>query len=725
MLVRGDITMKTAQEQYTEKPFVLFESAHSADDRCSLDRCLGLERIRLRGYRRVLWQRCLWEQTGQHPAQGLAIPHEEVDIAFLNLDNKVSETAFYTSDPAAKGLSSRIGKLEEELQERHEGPLVDLVSLFSLTEAEADLLMLCVAGEIDPRLRRLYGYLHDDATYCAATPWLARMLFAWDETGYVSSESSLVRWLLASPRPGEEEPWSPTARWSVDPRITGYLTGQQFIPPSLSPAAWWLKSHEEPAYEPESVGALRQLVVQVDEQVGTKRVKLAQLVGTEGVGRKTWAARVCAGQGMEVLCLDAPRALRTDKKDDGAPVVDRSISDRLVRAEREALLRGCALYWDRADRVLAEVWSALPFKASLQFFGVEQPISLPLDAPFAEIIPFALPAPGQAQALWTKVLHGQSGNFDIPALAERFTLTPGEILKVAPEASRGHEALWQACRSFSHGRLGRLATLLPTPYTWDDIVLPKETASHLHEIEAHVAHRVTVLDTWGFGQKRPLGRGVSALFAGPSGTGKTMTAQVLAASIDVVLFRIDLASVVSKYVGETEKNLRQIFDEAERLNAVLFFDEADALFGKRTQVRDAHDRYANIEVNYLLQRMESYEGLAILATNRKGDIDSAFLRRLRFIVDFPLPDTEERLAIWQRALPEQAPDGTPLLGEIDWKQLARGLKISGASIKDIALRAAFLACSEGTKIEMNHLFQAARREQLKHGRVIGQDTLGR
>jgi SpoVK/Ycf46/Vps4 family AAA+-type ATPase len=306
----------------------------------------------------------------------------------------------------------------------------------------------------------------------------------------------------------------------------------------------------------------------------------------------------------------------------------------------------------------------------------------------------------------------------IQALAERFTLTPAEIRTLAPKAAEGRETLWTACRSLSQGRLGRLATMLPCPFGWEDIVLPKDTKDHLKEIAAQTAHRTKVYDEWGFGRQRPLGRGITALFAGPSGTGKTMAAQVLAAEMGVVLYRIDLASVVSKYVGETEKNLRRIFDEAERLNAVLFFDEADALFGKRTQVKDAHDRYANIEVNYLLQRMESYEGLAILATNRKGDIDSAFLRRLRFIVEFSMPGVKERSVIWRLALPEQALDGAPLLNEIDWELLARKLEITGAAIKDIALESAFLACGKGKKIGMRHISIAINREMVKHGRVM-------
>jgi ATPase family protein associated with various cellular activities (AAA)/winged helix domain-containing protein len=669
----------------------------------------AMQRIRLRGYRRVLWQRHLWEHTAQTPAQGLAIPHEEADIACLALDNRRDEAAFYQSNPTAGQLSARIAELETAPEDNGGGRLGVLTALFSLSPAEIDFLILCVAPEFDPRLRRLYGYLHDDAAYCAPTLWLAQVVFAWDASVRFTPDTALLRWLLAYPKPNEEEPWHSMACWTVDPRITGYLSGREDIAPSLHAGARWVRGDSVLAYEPAAVATLRRLIEGAD--IGMPR--LAQLVGAEGVGRKAWAARVCAERGRELLCLDAPRLL-------GGP----NSRECLVRAEREALLHDCGLYWEHADKIPPDVWGGALFLAPVQLFGVERPITLSSHAPYAEVLPFALPTPAQALALWRQVLSQGRGDFGDTALAERFTLTPAEIHQVATKAGEGRGALWAACRDLSRGRLQGLATLLPCPFTWEDIILPADTMTHLHDIASQVAHRAVVYEHWGFGQKRPLGRGVSVLFAGASGTGKTMAAQVLAAEMGLVLFRIDLASVVSKYIGETEKNLRQIFDEAERLNAVLFFDEADALFGKRTEVKDAHDRYANIEVNYLLQRMEAYEGLAILATNRKGDIDSAFLRRLRFIVDFPMPDIPERAAIWRLALPEGSPDGTPLLDEIAWDFLAARLEITGASIKDIALGAAFLACAEGTKISMKHVLRAARRNLMKHGRLVGRGEFG-
>jgi SpoVK/Ycf46/Vps4 family AAA+-type ATPase len=257
-----------------------------------------------------------------------------------------------------------------------------------------------------------------------------------------------------------------------------------------------------------------------------------------------------------------------------------------------------------------------------------------------------------------------------------------------------------------------LAQKIQPCYDWDDIVVPVEVSLQLREITAQVAHRHAVYQGWGFGKKLSRGRGISVLFSGPSGVGKTMAAEVMAQHLNLDLYRIDLAGVVSKYIGQTEKNLRNVFDAAERSGAILFFDEADALFGKRSEVKDSHDRYANIEVNYLLQRMEDYRGLAILATNMKSFLDTAFLRRLRFIVEFPFPDAALRMEIWRRVFPPTAETGT-----LDFVALSR-MEIAGGNIRNIALNAAFLAVEEGVPIGMGHVMNAARREYTKIERLI-------
>ena len=253
---------------------------------------------------------------------------------------------------------------------------------------------------------------------------------------------------------------------------------------------------------------------------------------------------------------------------------------------------------------------------------------------------------------------------------------------------------------------------------WDDLVLLDMEKLLLREIAAHVAHRVTVYETWGFGAMSSRGLGISALFSGASGTGKTMAAEVLANELRLDLYRIDLSSVVSKYIGETEKNLRRVFDAAEEGGAILFFDEADALFGKRSEVKDSHDRYANIEINYLLQRMESYRGLAVLATNMKSALDSAFLRRIRFVISFPFPDVAQRAEIWRRIFPPS----TPTEG-LDVGKLAR-LNVTGGNIRNIALNAAFLAADAGEPVRMAHILRAARSEYTKLEKPLTEAEIG-
>jgi SpoVK/Ycf46/Vps4 family AAA+-type ATPase len=302
-------------------------------------------------------------------------------------------------------------------------------------------------------------------------------------------------------------------------------------------------------------------------------------------------------------------------------------------------------------------------------------------------------------------------------------LLPSDIVRAAAAVPAGIEAVADACRGSFSVDLGSLATALARPYVSSDLVVPAHVRHHLDELEAQARLRWPVYEDWGFGRLRPMGRGISALFAGPSGTGKTMAAQVLARTLGLEIYRIDLAGVMSKYIGDTEKHLRRIFDACDRANVVLFFDEADALFGQRTQVKDAHDRFANIEIDYLLQRMEQFDGVAVLATNRKQEIDPAFLRRIRFIVDFQQPGVAERRELWTHALPAKAPNGDALLDEIDCDFLAERLTMTGADIKNAALAAAFLARADSARIGMKHVMRAASRELGKRGIVIRETDL--
>jgi SpoVK/Ycf46/Vps4 family AAA+-type ATPase len=282
------------------------------------------------------------------------------------------------------------------------------------------------------------------------------------------------------------------------------------------------------------------------------------------------------------------------------------------------------------------------------------------------------------------------------------------------------EDLFAAARAQAGHELGSLARKIEPLYRWKDIVLPEDTLQQLREICQRVAHGGRVLEDWGFDQKLSLGKGTSALFAGPSGTGKTMAAEILAAELGLDLYKIDLSSVVSKYIGETEKNLERIFRAAENSNAILFFDEADALFGKRSEVRDSHDRYANIEISYLLQKMETYDGIAILATNLRQNLDESFLQRMAYTVSFPFPDEASRRAIWEGIWPGDTPrDFTPA----DLDGLAAHFKLSGRNIKNVALAACFLAAEEAKPVRLDHLLRAVQREIQKMGKTLSQEEL--
>jgi AAA+ superfamily predicted ATPase len=348
---------------------------------------------------------------------------------------------------------------------------------------------------------------------------------------------------------------------------------------------------------------------------------------------------------------------------------------------------------------------------------------------------FPTPAYAQRRALWLHFLGKETSETDegseilgVSSLAGQFALTTGQIRDAVASArdtaaQRGEaprEAdLLAAARAHSNPRLSSLARKIVPRYTWSDIVLPDDQLTLLREIVATVRRRPLVLEEWGVGQKLASSPGVTILFSGDPGTGKTMAAEVMASELGLDLYKIDLSGVVSKYIGETEKNLERIFGEAQSSNAILFFDEADAIFGKRSEVKDAHDRYANIEISYLLQRMEAYEGVTILATNLRANLDEAFTRRLQFAVDFPFPDEEYRLRIWQTLFPV----GVPREPDLDFGLLARRFKLAGGNIRNILVSAAYLAASDGGRVGMKHLLHGTRRELQKMGRLLNEKDM--
>jgi ATP-dependent 26S proteasome regulatory subunit len=341
-------------------------------------------------------------------------------------------------------------------------------------------------------------------------------------------------------------------------------------------------------------------------------------------------------------------------------------------------------------------------------------------------VDFDLPDYAQRQLLWRHYLatHGvNDDDLDPIIMAAQFSLTTGQIRDAVASARnqairRGSAVeqpdLFAGARLHSGARLGDMARKIIARYGWDDIVLPNDQVEILRELVSTVRQRSKVLEEWGLGKKLASSGAVTVLFAGPPGTGKTMSAEVIAKDLGLDLYKIDLSNLVSKYIGETEKNLERIFTEAQSSNAILFFDEADAIFGKRSGVKDAHDRYANLEISYLLQRMETYDGVTILATNLRSNLDEAFLRRLQFAIDIPFPDEKHRLQIWETLFPTTVPRAS----DVDLNDLAKRFRLAGGNIRNILISAAYLAAADRGIITMQHLLHGTRREFQKMGRLV-------
>lgn len=385
--------------------------------------------------------------------------------------------------------------------------------------------------------------------------------------------------------------------------------------------------------------------------------------------------------------------------------------------ERESLLLpGALLVQSGSSGLSASLSHLVERQPGIVFLSTREPVRL--NRTFVRL-DANKPGPVEQKHLW-RISLGEAAsalNGTLDDLSEQFRLSARVIsstgyLLTSQQRHLDPDDVWDACRSLARPKLEDLAHRIVPCADWDDMVLPELQKKTLRQLAAQVRHRMKVYESWGFAQKGRRGLGVSALFTGVSGTGKTMAAEVLARELKLDLYRIDLSSVVSKYIGETEKNLKQVFDGAEEGGVLLLFDEADALFGKRSEVRDSHDRYANIEIGYLLQRMEAYQGLAILTTNLKSSMDTAFQRRLRFTVNFPFPDAELREVIWKKVFPQATPTR-----DLNHKKLAQ-LNVTGGSIRNIALNAAFLAAEAGTPVQMANLVQAAKLEALKIERPL-------
>jgi hypothetical protein len=581
-----------------------------------------------------------------------------------------------------------------------------LTAAFRLSPFERDLLLLCAGVELDASFAALCAEANSGRS---RGPTFSLALAALDGPHWsaLAPTSPLRYWKMIELGPGESLVTSPLR---IDERVLHYLAGVHFLEERLHGFVEpWLSPGELP---PTQQAVADRIAALWSNAAGSWPP--VQLCGEEDAGLPDVAAAACAslGLGLHVLSAAAMPVAATDRElllrlwAREAVLTDSALLLAVDGSENAEALRATAAFAEQAQGALL-VAGREPLRLSKltpMRFDVRKPDSAEQIELWRESLgPLALQLNGQIEALVSQFSLGRSA---IAAASQRMLQAHSAV------PSTAGALLWDTCRSQSRARLDDLAQRLETTATWDDLVLPSLQLQILHGIVTHVRQRAKVYDAWGFAAKSSRGLGISALFVGPSGTGKTLAAEILANELRLDLYRIDLSQVVSKYIGETEKNLRRVFDAAEASGAVLLFDEADALFGKRSEVKDSHDRYANIEVGYLLQRMEAYRGLAVLTTNMRQALDPAFTRRIRFIVQFPFPDAAQRAEIWRRVFPVSTP-----VERLNVERLAR-LNVAGGNIRNIALGAAFLAADEGVSVRMEHLLRATRAEYAKLERPL-------
>jgi hypothetical protein len=592
-------------------------------------------------------------------------------------------------------------------------PLILLARRLGLSGFERDVLLLTAAMELDTRIAPLCARAQHDPQRAYPTFALALTMFDHPTWDVMSPERPLRRWQLIDADQARAEPLT-VSRLRADDRIVNYIKGLNHLDGRLSPLLRRVPRAEDTDLSPSQLTTASAIVTAAHQSENETPTPFIQLLGPDAASKRLIAARAAAEVGLDLVELSS---------DDLPAAADLDMFSRLWY--RESLLSPIGLLVDAADAdkngaaaSAVRRWSYAA--AGLVLLDVREPWSCPGSA--AVLVDVAKPAPAEQLQAWQAALGARAGTSP-ERLAGQFDLSYPAIRRIAREANSGDASvpdedvaarLWSGCLMQSRPALDQLAQRVDPRAAWSQLKLPAEEEQLLRQIEGQVAHRAAVYDTFGFRDRMNRGLGISVLFAGESGTGKTMAAEVLANALGLMLYRIDLSAVVSKYIGETEKNLRKLFDAAEGGGAILFFDEADALFGKRSEVKDSHDRYANIEINYLLQRMETFGGLAVLATNAKSAMDTAFLRRLRFVVNFPFPGASERAAIWSVAFPA----GTPL-GDLDYGRLAR-LHLTGGSIQNIALNAAFAAAQASGNVTMPVLLAAARTEFRKLDKPVNE-----
>lgn len=589
-----------------------------------------------------------------------------------------------------------------------------LCQVFHLSPCEREVLLLCAGMEFDRNWGQLCAKAQGQPKWEYPTLSLALSISSSPHWNALTQDAALRRWRLIEIGSASALTISPLR---LDEQITHYLAGLQPLDERLAQLGFIPLVMDN--LVPSHIALAEQMANCWVQAAQERRVlPILQLCGTDAASKKAIAAHTCDTLGLTGYVVAAQNVPRE------------SHQLHLVRClwEREWRLYGRVMLLDgdrlestegerenHITQLLDTLQAPLIITSLERRCSIQRPL-LTLDVHH--------PTPAEQRQLWQTVISAifPNGNGHIDHLVSHFHLSTATITATSWQFKAQHNpdsdsaqtfhSLWDVCRSQARPRLDELAQRIEATAQWEDLVLPPNELGVLRDIAAHLRQRFKVYEQWGFADKGGRGLGISAMFAGASGTGKTLAAEVLGNTLNLDVYRIDLSAVVSKYIGETEKNLRRVFDVAEGGGVILLFDEADALFGKRTEVKDSHDRHANIEVSYLLQRMEAYRGLAILTTNLKTSLDQAFLRRLRFIVQFPFPDANQRAEIWRRVFPTQTPTA-----DLDFDKLAK-LSVSGGNIRNIALNAAFLAADADEPVGMKHILQAAKSEYIKMERPL-------
>jgi adenylate kinase family enzyme len=663
---------------------------------------LILLRFRLRARRRTAWLRYLRDEEAESAGNGEPV-HGEMDAILAGRDSPDAEAEWLEAERGAADCSAELRAVQDAQADDTSSRLARLQQIFGLSREERNLLEGCLAVTLDPCLGRLCAYLQDHASRAYMTDTLAARIYGHRVSGVFGGESALARWEMVLSRDvGAGEP----AALTCDPQLRDWLAGIDLLPDPLVGIAHVVEPQPPPGSWPiqETAERIHRLI----NRDGTTRTSVT-VSGARGSGRRTFAAAVAAELRLPALAVDADQ------------ISDPEWRRAYVLAQRHAYLERSALVW-LGESAARRAWPTVVPPFPLQFVIVEpgqEP--QPLTGVVEQRVRMSGLTASERSQLWQHYLPNsqQWPVDDFQALVQRYRVHIGDIAAVAQHGAASADEAARRVREAARGRLGNLAQLLSCPFQRDDLVVPENLREALEDLVFEANNRVAFWEQTEARRLFPQGQGLMALFSGPPGTGKTMAAQVIAATLGYDLFRVDLAGVVSKWVGETSQNFERILARAADMHAIILFDECDAVFTKRTsEVRDAQDKFANTDAAYLLQAIESYPGIALLATNQKGNIDPAFIRRLRYVLEFIKPDAPQRLEIWCKVVRGLAgEDRAAALGGA-LEVLAEAIEATGAQIKFAILGALFVAQREGAPLAARHLLRGLERELAKEGRGL-------